>query len=170
MSCVHPSLAAGIGIEGVVAMGRVAEHLPPALARHHSTISSTLRQGSAKSGCHARTADHRARKRGKMPRHDRCMSRSDLVARVDEQLHSDWPPEQSAGRLRLDYPEDAGHAQTLGDHPRWSYLRAYLCGPHAPWQCGSNENEGGLLRQYFPRGSSLRQSTGSSPEGSSSAA
>ena len=103
-------------------MGRVAEHLPPALARHHSTISSTLRQGSAKSGCHARTADHRARERGKMPRHDRCMSRSDLVARVDEQLHSDWPPEQSAGRLRLDYPEDSpwpgmGSAlRTLGEH------------------------------------------------------
>lgn len=95
-----------------------------------------------------------------MPRHDRCMSRSDLVARVDEQLHSDWPPEQSAGRLRLDYPGVAGHAQTLGDHPRWSYLHAYLCRPHAPWQCGSNEKEGGLLRQYFPRGSSLRQSTG----------
>ena len=100
MSCVHPSLAEGIGIEAFIAMGRVAEHLPPALARHHSTISSTLRQGSAKSGCHARTADHRARKRGKMPRHDRCMSRSDLVARVDEPLHSDWPPEQSAGRMR----------------------------------------------------------------------
>lgn len=38
------------------------------------------------------------------------------MARVDEQLHSDWPPEQSAGRLRLDYPEDAGHALSLGDH------------------------------------------------------
>ena len=98
------------------------------------------------------------------------MSRSELVARADEPLHSDWPPEQSAGRLRLDYPEDAGHAQSLGDHPRWSYLHAYSCGPHAPWQCGSNEKEGGLLRQYFPRGSSLRQSTGSSPEGRSSAA
>lgn len=50
MSCVHPSLAEGIGIEAFIAMGRVAEHLPPALARHHSTISSKLRQSSSKPG------------------------------------------------------------------------------------------------------------------------
>ena len=31
-------------------MGCVAEQFLPALARHHSTISSKLRQGSAKSG------------------------------------------------------------------------------------------------------------------------
>lgn len=31
-------------------MGMIAEQLPPALARHHSTISSKLHQGSANSG------------------------------------------------------------------------------------------------------------------------
>ena len=53
------------------------------------------------------------------------MSRPDLVAGVDEQLRSDRSPGHIAGPIRLDYPEDAGHAQTLGDHPRWSYLHAY---------------------------------------------
>ena len=38
-------------------------------------------------------------------------------------------------------------------------LRTYFCKPHAPWQRGTNENEGGLLRQYFPRGISFHKIT-----------
>jgi IS30 family transposase len=63
-------------------------------------------------------------------------------------------------QLRRSLTWDNG--KEMGMHHRIALeadMPIYFADPHSPWQRGSNENTNGLLRQYFPKGTSLRRHT-----------
>jgi IS30 family transposase len=77
--------------------------------------------------------------------------RADLVADALAEQITQLPDE-----LRRSLTWDQG--KEMAAHRRFSIetgLPVYFCDPRSPWQRGSNENTNGLLRQYFPKRTSL---------------
>jgi len=82
--------------------------------------------------------------------------------RTAEEFYQALTPTIAAlpGELRRSLTWDNG--KEMGMHHRIAMeadMPIYFADPHSPWQRGSNENTNGLLRQYFPKGTSLRRHT-----------
>jgi IS30 family transposase len=77
-------------------------------------------------------------------------STDDVVSAVA--AHVQTLPDQLRKTLTWDRgTEMAKHAQFTID----TGVQVYFCDPRSPWQRGTNENTNGLLRQYFPKRTTL---------------
>ena len=124
MPYTHLTPEERVAIELFARKGLTSREIGMHLGRSHTTVSRELRRNSSKSGYRAQTAERRTQKRRRMPRHYRCLNRPELVAYVDEQLRNDWSPEQIAGRIRLDYPQDQSMRISAETIYRWIYAAA----------------------------------------------
>jgi len=61
-------------------------------------------------------------------------------------------PSQIKKSFTTDNGKEFAHHRELSQE---TGMNIYFCDPHSPWQRGTNENTNGLLRQFFPKGTSL---------------
>ena len=61
-------------------------------------------------------------------------------------------PKQLTKSFTVDNGKEFMHHKELA---KATNMDVYFCDPYSPWQRGTNENTNGLLRQFFPKGTSF---------------
>ena len=90
-----------------LATGKSLRSMAQELGRSPSTLSREVRRNGSMSGYRATTAEHRARKRSRVPRRQRKLASDRALWRyVRQRLRWKWSPEQIAMKLRETYPDD----------------------------------------------------------------
>ena len=94
-----------------IALGRAAgdsvRTIAARLGRSPSTVSREISRHSGKDGSYrASTAHTRAHERASRPKPAKLVTNVALAERVQQDLQKKYSPEQIAGRLRADHPED----------------------------------------------------------------
>ena len=97
-------------IERGLAAGMSMQSLGRTLGRPASTISREIARNGARTGAgrayNARTADERAWQAARRPKPSVLATRPRLCRRIARKLAADWSPEQIAGWLKVQYPEN----------------------------------------------------------------
>lgn len=124
MSHQHLTSEERVAIEIYLQLGMSKREIAVSLCRDHSTISREVRRNGSAKGYRAKSAQRRAETRCTQPRHYRRQQLTSLVSYVEKWLRKDWAPEQIAGRIRLDYPNDVQMRISAETIYRWAYAVA----------------------------------------------
>ena len=89
-----------------VAAGESARRIAARLGRASSTIARELDRNGGRRGYRAADADQHAWERARRPQHCKLAGNRVLADVVATKLEQDWSPQQIAGWLKLEYPED----------------------------------------------------------------
>ena len=89
-----------------VAAGESARRIAVRLGRASSTIARELGRNGGRRGYRAADADQQAWERAQRPQHCKLARDRVLAGVVATKLEQDWSPQQIAGWLKLEYPED----------------------------------------------------------------
>lgn len=90
-----------------IAAGQSIRHIARILGRSASTVSREIRRHGGLRKYRASIADASAWDRARRPKLCRLATNDRLQRLVAEKLSQDWSPEQIAGWLKLNYPDDA---------------------------------------------------------------
>ncbi|TYO98426.1 helix-turn-helix protein [Geothermobacter ehrlichii] len=125
MSYTHLTSEERFSLELLLLAGLSLRKIARILGRHHTTISREIRRNTGTNGIYCSlTAQRSADRRRAQARHYRRQLHKPLVDYVAEKLKLDWSPEQIAGRLRLDFPDDKRMRCSPETIYRWVYLDA----------------------------------------------
>lgn len=89
-----------------VAAGESARRIAARLGRASSTIARELGRNGGRRGYRAADADQHAWERARRPQRCKLARNRVLAGLVAPKLEQDWSPQQIAGWLKLEYPED----------------------------------------------------------------
>jgi transposase, IS30 family len=128
MSYSHLALKERYVIYHIVLYGLSLREIGQRLNRHHTTISREIKRNRPNYADDAvywdGAAQDFANKRKCKPRHCRRQSNQALVRYIRRKMLADWSPEEIAGRLQMDYPDDNDMQASHDTIYRWVYTDA----------------------------------------------
>jgi IS30 family transposase len=108
-SCLSLTLEEREVISRGLAMGLSLRAIALQLGRSPSTISREINRNGGYDGYRASTAEKAAWQRALRPKQCKLEGRPDVVRQVAQKLQRQWSPQQIAGWLKREYPNDEGH-------------------------------------------------------------
>ncbi|MDP9394141.1 MAG: helix-turn-helix domain-containing protein, partial [Actinomycetota bacterium] len=111
----HLSLQEREEVSRGLAAGWSMRRIAAGLGRPASTVSREVARNGGREAYRAHDADGAAYERAQRPKPGKLRGNARLLAAVRHGLELEWSPQQISHRLRLDHPNDPGHAGVARD-------------------------------------------------------